>query len=411
MVSHAADWRDVQHALRHLYEPDVLRASPLLAVFCQLGNGERGLALRHLLCDTIRGMRPDDTVPSGTRTWRDYQILYHRYVRASTQLEVADQVGLSVRQLRREEHKAIRSLASRLEQLGRDAASDRANVPPERVDEHTATAMESDLAWIRDAETDDSGDLAAVTKAVIELIGRLATQHKVEICCSMGDAACLVAGSQVAIRQALLMTLSVVLRHAHTGCMEITLRSQESSVVFCAFAPRQATRSPVVSEEDAASISLARSLLAPSGGKADLALTEHAVELDIVLPSVSQACVMVIEDNVDAIRLIQGYLDGTRYRLAGASGFEQALSLAQEMSPDVIILDVLMPCIDGWESLQRLQHHPATRGVPVLVSTILPEEELALSLGAAGYLHKPFTRDELLAALERLVDPVASRLP
>ncbi|MBM3189780.1 MAG: hypothetical protein FJZ90_13765, partial [Chloroflexi bacterium] len=94
MSSKDARWRDVQYALRHLYEPDTLRKSSLAALVGLQADGDVGLGLRHLLCDAIRDMRPDDDIPPGTRPWRDYQILFHRYVRGCTQLEVADQVGL-----------------------------------------------------------------------------------------------------------------------------------------------------------------------------------------------------------------------------------------------------------------------------------------------------------------------------
>jgi CheY-like chemotaxis protein len=67
----------------------------------------------------------------------------------------------------------------------------------------------------------------------------------------------------------------------------------------------------------------------------------------------------------------------------------------------VIILDVMMPDIDGWEILGRLRSHPSTSAIPVVVCTILAQEELALSLGASGFLLKPITRQALLEELDR----------
>jgi CheY-like chemotaxis protein len=57
--------------------------------------------------------------------------------------------------------------------------------------------------------------------------------------------------------------------------------------------------------------------------------------------------------------------------------------------------------------LGRLKHHPATRSVPVIVCTILPEAELAISLGADGFIQKPFSREGFLAALRRQLDRAA----
>jgi CheY-like chemotaxis protein len=72
----------------------------------------------------------------------------------------------------------------------------------------------------------------------------------------------------------------------------------------------------------------------------------------------------------------------------------------------VIVLDVMMPRIDGWEMLGRLRSNRATSHVPVIVCTIMAQEELALSLGAAGFLKKPVTRQDFLAALDRQVGQV-----
>jgi CheY-like chemotaxis protein len=61
----------------------------------------------------------------------------------------------------------------------------------------------------------------------------------------------------------------------------------------------------------------------------------------------------------------------------------------------------MLPGVDGWEILGRLREHPTTSSVPVIISTILLQEDLALSLGAAGFLRKPFTQTALLAALDQ----------
>ena len=67
------------------------------------------------------------------------------------------------------------------------------------------------------------------------------------------------------------------------------------------------------------------------------------------------------------------------------------------------MLDVMLPGIDGWELLGRLREHPRTRNVPVVISTILPQEQLALALGAAAFLRKPINRETLLSSLDRLL--------
>ena len=60
----------------------------------------------------------------------------------------------------------------------------------------------------------------------------------------------------------------------------------------------------------------------------------------------------------------------------------------------------MMPGIDGWKLLGQLKHHPATSAIPVIVCTILPQEEIALSAGASAFIRKPTTRQAFRAVLE-----------
>jgi Amt family ammonium transporter len=85
--------------------------------------------------------------------------------------------------------------------------------------------------------------------------------------------------------------------------------------------------------------------------------------------------------------------------------------LAEACQPRAILLDIMMPGLDGWELLERLREHPRTGGVPVIVCSIVPQESLARLLGAADYIRKPVTRRALLAALDRHVNSLAKAGP
>jgi CheY-like chemotaxis protein len=111
--------------------------------------------------------------------------------------------------------------------------------------------------------------------------------------------------------------------------------------------------------------------------------------------------VLVIDDNPEVIQLFQRYLGGGAYYVVGATTSQEALRLTREIRPHAITLDVMMPTQDGWEILQNLKNHPATKDIPVIVCSVLREHELALSLGAADFLAKPITQQMLLMALTR----------
>jgi CheY-like chemotaxis protein len=84
--------------------------------------------------------------------------------------------------------------------------------------------------------------------------------------------------------------------------------------------------------------------------------------------------------------------------------------MAEEQAPQVIVLDVMMPERDGWTVLGQLREHPKTHDIPVIVCSILSQEQLALTLGAAQFLRKPVTRQALLSALDHQIEP-ATRKP
>jgi CheY-like chemotaxis protein len=113
--------------------------------------------------------------------------------------------------------------------------------------------------------------------------------------------------------------------------------------------------------------------------------------------------VLAVDDNTDTLALLARYLGGTPYHFVGTADPKTALPLAVETRPAAIILDVMLPGIDGWELLSQLREHPKLARVPFLISTILPYQELANALGAAEFLPKPVSREALLAALDRQV--------
>jgi CheY-like chemotaxis protein len=80
---------------------------------------------------------------------------------------------------------------------------------------------------------------------------------------------------------------------------------------------------------------------------------------------------------------------------------QQALALAAELQPRLILLDLMLPHQDGWDILQAFQNSPATRPIPIIICSVLNEPELALALGASDYITKPVSQVTLLAVLRR----------
>ena len=152
----------------------------------------------------------------------------------------------------------------------------------------------------------------------------------------------------------------------------------------------------------ARSLELARRLAELAGGRLEGDTPADVRRgLRLVLPAAEQAPVLVVDDNEDALRLMERYLAGSPFRFIGTRNPEEALPAALAHRPTVIVLDVMLPGVDGWELLGRLREHPALGGPAIVISTILPQEPLAAALGAAAFLQKPFTQEEFLAVLRR----------
>ncbi len=117
----------------------------------------------------------------------------------------------------------------------------------------------------------------------------------------------------------------------------------------------------------------------------------------------SQGKIIVIDDEILIIKRLEALLIPRHYEVISASNGEAALKLVLQEQPDLILLDVLMPGMNGFEVCRQLKDDPVTRLIPVVLMTALGEVEdrvKGLEAGADDYLTKPVNRDELLARIQ-----------
>ncbi len=118
------------------------------------------------------------------------------------------------------------------------------------------------------------------------------------------------------------------------------------------------------------------------------------------------ARILVVDDEPQNLELIEAMLTSSGYEVLLAGGGEEALRLARERKPDLIILDLMMPGMSGFEVCARVKTDPQTGGIPVLFVTALSQmsdKERALAAGGDDFLTKPFQRAELLTRVEALL--------
>ena len=115
--------------------------------------------------------------------------------------------------------------------------------------------------------------------------------------------------------------------------------------------------------------------------------------------------VLVVDDDPEARELTRRMLEREDLGLAviTANSGEEALELALKRQPDLVILDVMMPGLDGWQVLKSLRAQPETEHIPVLMQSMLHQQEIGKALGADDYLTKPVDRRHLAMAVQKLL--------
>lgn len=109
-----------------------------------------------------------------------------------------------------------------------------------------------------------------------------------------------------------------------------------------------------------------------------------------------QRSILIVDDNIENIKVLSKVLEGEGYRIRVATNGEKALESLAFQKADIVLLDVLMPGMDGYEVCQRLKEDPHTKDIPVVFLTALSQsgdEKRGLSLGAIDYIAKPFNID------------------
>lgn len=116
--------------------------------------------------------------------------------------------------------------------------------------------------------------------------------------------------------------------------------------------------------------------------------------------------IMVVDDNPDIITIVKTILEGKGYSVIGAYSGQELLNHLDNQKPDLIILDIMMPEMDGLEVLSRLKGAPETASIPVILLTAKVQYEDVLGgykQGADYYITKPFTSTQLINGINLLL--------
>ncbi|MFB0509273.1 MAG: response regulator transcription factor [bacterium] len=117
--------------------------------------------------------------------------------------------------------------------------------------------------------------------------------------------------------------------------------------------------------------------------------------------------ILIVDDEKDILLLVQKILESAGYDVVTAGDGAEALEKARKVSPDLIVLDLMLPGIDGYQVCGILKYDRMYMKIPILIlsaRTQIKDYELAMKVGASGYLTKPFEPESLLAKIKELLN-------
>jgi two-component system cell cycle response regulator DivK len=116
--------------------------------------------------------------------------------------------------------------------------------------------------------------------------------------------------------------------------------------------------------------------------------------------------ILVVEDQDDNRRIIRDLLASAGYELIEATDGEAGVRMAESERPDLILMDIQLPVLDGHEATRRIKAEPELRAIPIIVVTsyaLSGDEAKAVAAGADGYVAKPFSPRQLLAMIRKFL--------
>ncbi len=269
--------------------------------------------------------------------------------------------------------------------------------------------MAQELEWLQETVPVQHVNLKDVLTEITDVLAPLMQKLGISVVLKTAGHLPLVNVKPPLLRQALLNILNAATQYSSPNTqVKITVATEASQLVTriemmimeCA---------DQVSMDMAESILMAQKLVELCQGTLVILDTPETGNLNngdrftvaLSLPIQESIQVLVVDDNADVLQLYQRYLTGSRYRFRGTQNPQEGFELALELKPGVIMLDVMMPGQDGWTLLGQLREHPETQSIPVIVCSILSQEQFAMALGAADFIRKPVNRQMFLEVLDR----------
>ncbi|MGB9799981.1 MAG: response regulator [Thermanaerothrix sp.] len=383
--------------ISHLYDVTVIETHPLSQYF-PIGKTSdsstcRADAIQKLILQEIELLRPQGNEPQPqSPEWRPYLILFKRYVLGESPRDIASALYIGDRQFRRDHSRALQALSSRIWERYFFGNS---------VNETVGTSSSEDDFVLHLEKL----DLSEVLRSLEKILAQRFQIEQLHLDLKMPSHPITISADRVLLRQILLSLVNYGLQLCAGNSLGLWLESQpDNTVIHINFETDEQWE--INREEGKDLLNYIRAW----AQRMRVQIDEHYpppgqrgnVSIKLIFAPIQHHTILIVDDQAAALKMFERYLSHTGVEVVGITNPEQTLEVAGKIQPDLIILDVMMPRLDGWEVLQALQLNPKTSKIPILVCSAWDEPELAYSLGAAAFLKKPILQRQLLDVLYQL---------
>lgn len=386
----------LQRTLNHYYDPLFQPEGQILEIL-GIPSSQDIEALRQALRSHINEMKPAEETPSSAYTHRFYEILHSRYLESISQEETALHLNMTSRNLRRNQQLAVRLLAQRIwntYQASQDTLSTQSApaVSGEDLDYPILKELE---VLLRNSPGSVSEVVDCLTR--VQMIANAMLQPR-QIVLEPGG---LLSPITISVHpsildQILLSTIEQLEPDIPGGRIRFKAVEQEGWAEIILQAEKFS---------EGASFTVSKPItriLELIGGLQTIQQNGDQISIAYRFPLAATIPVLLVDDNPDFYYLFKRFAQHTRYIIHGIHEGAQLRSIMAEIKPNIVLLDVLLPDMDGWQLLIDL--HKTDWGYPVfvVVCSAVGQKDLAYSLGASAYLPKPVTREQFLNTLDGL---------
>jgi CheY-like chemotaxis protein/AraC-like DNA-binding protein len=381
--------QQVRDLLENLYDFPLLQKKVLVLTSPEAGHPPleiTGQKARKLVLDALEKIGEEKGLPFRSSQARIYNLLRLHYIEGMEVQQLAQELGLSPRQV-------YRDLRAGDERIASIVWENLSGLPPagEKM-ASTVKVLEDDRLQM-EAQFQPT-DLNELVSVVCKTVRPLSALLSVSIDLQLPEHSVIVPTDEMIARQVITGLLSLAIQQASTGSVEVNLLPRGDDrllqIVFHVTAIPEKRPDPTINL-------YAQNL----GWSIHQKVNADQIEIVIKIKARQEVC-LVIDDHQGFVELLERYLADYSLHIVASNNGPKGIELAEQLQPKVILLDVMIPEMDGWQILQRLHSTPVTRAIPVIICSVFYDPDLAFTLGAVYVLKKPVRKEGLIAALKKI---------